>query len=286
MNYLDIREDQFDENFPDYGFTLRHNLARLPAFELPQLLELSRQLPADCVEYNTGTLEPGQDPTRTPRNGLSVDETIQQIEHCRSWLVLKHVERDPVYKALLDACLDEVYPYASRKLGGFHHRSAFIFVTSPGMVTPFHFDPEHNFLLQIRGEKTMHQFDRNNRIILPEPAIEDKYVDTNSHRNQLFRDEFQPWADTFVLKAGDGLFVPVNSPHWVQNGKEVSVSFSITFHSEESDRIARLYKLNGMLRRRFGFDPAPVGSKPHLDALKTGGIKAARQVKRLLVSGT
>ena len=47
MNYLDIREDQFDENFPDYGFTLRHNLARLPAFELPQLLELSRQLPAD-----------------------------------------------------------------------------------------------------------------------------------------------------------------------------------------------------------------------------------------------
>ena len=32
-------------------------------------------------------------------------------------------------------------------------REGFIFISSPGSITPFHMDPEYNFLLQIRGEK-------------------------------------------------------------------------------------------------------------------------------------
>jgi hypothetical protein len=258
-------------------------LVGLVAFELPQLLALSRRLPVDSVEYNAGTLVPGQDPALTPCNGLSVAETIERIEHCQSWLVLKHVERDPLYKALMDACLDDLYLHAARQLSGLHDRAAFIFITSPGSVTPFHFDPEHNFLLQIRGEKTMHQFDKYDRSILPEAAIEEKYVDASSHRNQPFQDAFQAKAQTFTLQPGDGLFVPINSPHWVQNGNAVSVSFSITFHSEQSDRIARLYKLNGLLRRKLGVTPTPVGYKPRLDALKHDGIMAMRKLKKLLV---
>ncbi|MBU0655398.1 MAG: cupin-like domain-containing protein [Gammaproteobacteria bacterium] len=282
MTCLTVAAETFDQCFPDYGFTLQHRLADLPEFELPQLLDLSRKLPADCLEYNAGTVVPGQDPDQTPRNGLSVQETIERIEQCKSWLVLKHVERDPQYRALLDACLDEIYPHAGRKLTGLHDRAAFIFITSPGSVTPFHFDREHNFLLQVRGEKTMHQFDKFDRDILPETAIEDKYVDGSAHRNQPFRDEFQRKAQTFTLNPGDGLFVPINSPHWVQNGNEVSVSFSITFHSDQSDQMARLYKLNGMLRRRLGINPTPVGHSARMDAFKHSGIMAAQRVRSLL----
>lgn len=282
MTCLTVTPDTFDRCFPDYGFTIQHRLANLPEFGLDQLLDLSRQLPEDCVEYNTGTLIPGQGPTHTPRNGLSVQETIERIEQCKSWLVLKHVERDPRYKAVLDACLDEIYPHADRKLTGLHERAAFIFITSPGSVTPFHFDREHNFLLQVRGEKTMHQFDKHDRDILPETAIEDKYVDGSAHRNQVFRDEFQSKAQTFTLNPGDGLFVPINSPHWVQNGNEVSVSFSITFHSDQSDRLARLYKLNGILRRSLGINPTPVGASSGIDAFKHGGIMAVQQMRSLL----
>lgn len=282
MTCLTVTSDTFDQCFPDYGFTIKHSLADLPEFGLPELLELSRKLPEDCVEYNAGTVIPGQDPNQTPRTGLDIQETIERIEHCKSWLVLKHVERDPRYKALLDACLDEIYPYADRKLTGLHDRAGFIFITSPGSVTPFHFDREHNFLLQIRGEKTMHQFDKHDRNILPEVAIEDKYVDGSAHRNQSYQDAFQNKAQTFTLNPGDGLFVPINSPHWVQNGNEVSVSFSITFHSDQSDRLARLYKLNGMLRRRWGISPTPVGESPSMDAFKHGSIMAARRVRSLL----
>ena len=32
-------------------------------------------------------------------------------------------------------------------------REAFIFISSPNTVTPYHMDPEYNFLLQIRGTK-------------------------------------------------------------------------------------------------------------------------------------
>lgn len=282
MKCLTIQADRFAHEFPERGFTIQHHLAGLMAFELPQLLALSRRLPADGVEYNVGTLLPGQNLTLTPRNGLSVDETIERIEQCQSWLVLKHVERDPLYKALLDACLDDIYPHAVQSLSGLHDRAAFIFITSPGSITPFHFDPEHNFLLQIRGEKTMHQFDKYDRDILPEAAIEEKYVDASLHRNQPFADAFQAKAQTFTLKPGDGLFVPINAPHWVQNGNAVSVSFSITFHSEQSDRIARLYKLNGLLRRKLGITPTPVGRKPRLDAFKHSGIMTLRTLKMRL----
>jgi hypothetical protein len=279
---LTIEPERFKQHFPDSGFTIQHHLAGLMAFELPQLLALSRRLPAESVEYNAGTLVPGQDPAATPQNGLSVEETIERIEQCQSWLVLKHVERDPLYKALMDACLDTLYPHALQTLSDLHDRAAFIFISSPGSVTPFHFDPEHNFLLQIRGGKTMHQFDKYDRTILPEAAIEEKYVDASSHRNQPFQDAFQAKAQTFTLQAGDGLFVPINAPHWVENGKEVSISFSITFHSAQSDRIARLYKFNGLLRRKLGITPTPVGQMPRKDALKHDGIMALRKLKKLL----
>lgn len=282
MSYMEISAPSFAQHFPDYGFTVKHKLVGLPEFDLSRLVELSRRLPAGSVEYSAGTVTPGQDPAQTPMNGLSAEETIQRIEYCKSWMALKNVESDPEYKALLDACLDEVYPHTKGILTDLHQRSAFIFITSPGSVTPFHFDPEHNFLLQVRGEKTMHQFDKYDRAILPEPAIEKIYEVDLAHRNQVFRDEFQAKAQTFTLQPGDGLFVPTNSPHWVQNGNEVSVSFSITFRSAQSRRTASLYKLNGWMRRKLGVNPSPVGQKPRLDAIKISGIEAIRGAKNIL----
>ena len=34
-------------------------------------------------------------------------------------------------------------------------RAGFIFLSAPGSITPVHIDPEHNFLLQIQGTKTI-----------------------------------------------------------------------------------------------------------------------------------
>ena len=68
---------------------------------------------------------------QTPRNGLSIEETIRRIEECRSWLVLKYVERDPEYRELLDRCVDEVQALCDPPLPGIDQREAFIFISSP-----------------------------------------------------------------------------------------------------------------------------------------------------------
>src|SRR3546814_7348487 len=61
------------------------------------------------------------------------------------------------------------------------HREAFIFLSSPGSVTPFHMDPEHNIMLQIRGEKTMTVFPAGDEELVP--AVQSEAFHAGGHRN-------------------------------------------------------------------------------------------------------
>ena len=244
---LAIDRETFDEQFARTPFLVPHRLAGHELFTLARLVELSKRLPASQVEYNAGELPVGLDPARTPRNGLSPEETIRRIAECRSWLVLKYVERDPAYRLLLDLCLAEVQAASPRLTAGLCDPHAFIFVSSPGAVTPYHMDPEENFLLQIRGAKTMSVFDRADRSVVSEPQIE-RFL-SGAHRNLEWREEFQGRARTFELRPGRALHVPFAAPHWVKNGPEVSVSFSVTFNTSASMRALHAYQLNGRLRR-------------------------------------
>jgi ribosomal protein L16 Arg81 hydroxylase len=213
-----------------------------------------------------------QDPRATPRNGLSAEETLRRIEQCRSWLVLKNVERDAAYAALLGRCLAELRVPDMRLAQGF------VFVSSPGAVTPFHIDPEHNFLLQIRGRKTIHVFDPADREVLAERDLENFY--SGAHRNLRFRARWSARAQRFALGPGDGVQVPVTAPHWVQNGDAVSVSFSVTFRSRVSERRAQVYAMNARLRRR-GLAPAPYGASALRDAGKQLALRLLRRAERL-----
>ena len=78
------------------------------------------------------------------------------------------MERDPEYAALLDACLGEVEALGHADARQIDHREAFVFVSSPGSVTPYHIDPEWNFLLQVRGSKTITVFPAGDPSILSE----------------------------------------------------------------------------------------------------------------------
>src|SRR5205823_9977089 len=105
---LDLEPATFHERFGRKPFRVRHRLCDHPLFELPRLLQLARALPEDRVEYNSGELPVGVDAALTPRTGLSIEETVRRIEECKSWMVLKNVERDPEYGDLLRRRLDEV----------------------------------------------------------------------------------------------------------------------------------------------------------------------------------
>jgi hypothetical protein len=82
------------------------------------------------------------------------------------------------------------------------------------------------------------------------------------------------------LNPGFGLHFRVTAPHYVKNGSEVSVSFSITFRTPEIERRGDAHNFNAFLRRT-GLRPAPVGRHPWRDRLKCFAVRAIRKVLRL-----
>lgn len=102
---------------------------------------------------------------------------------------------------------------------------------------------------------------------------------SGAHRNLVYRDEYAARSRAFKLAPGLALHLPVIVPHWVQNGPEVSVSFSVTFRTAASARMAHAHKLNALLRR-VGLRPGRVGESRLRDAVKQlvfrGWSRAAR----------
>lgn len=279
MNAMLLESAPFREHFDRHPFLVRHRLCDHPLLSLKRLVDLARALPEDRVEYNAGDVPVSLDPTRTPRTGLSIEETIRRIEERRSWMVFKNVEQDPEYRALLNDCLDEVREHSEPLSPGMGKREGFIFVSSPGSVTPYHMDPEHNFLLQIRGRKQISLFDGEDRTLLTERELEKFYA--RAHRNLTYDDRNQPKARVFELTPGAGLYFPVTWPHWVKNGPEVSVSFSITFRTSSSDRREILYHVNDRLRR-LRIPPPPVGRSWLADEARYRAFRTLAGAHRLL----
>jgi Cupin-like domain len=279
---LEIDTNIFRERFNRCPFKIRHRLADHALFTLPRLIELAHRLPGESVEYNAGNLPLSQDPQLTPRTGLSVAETIRRIEECCSWMVLKNVEDDPAYRELLDQCLDQISFHSEPLVPGMYRREAYIFISSPDSVTPYHIDNEYNFLLQIRGRKTLSVFDPCDRTVLSDQELERYY--SGAHRNLVFENEYQARATMFDLIPGIGLHVPLTAPHWVRNGPEVSVSFSITFRTPASEFRDMAYRVNAKLRR-LGLQPVPPGQTAWRDVTKIGAYRAWRRTRRWFGKG-
>lgn len=238
----------FAAAYPDRHTHLHHRLAEHPLLSLTALAQLAERMPADRVEYNRGDLPLGIRPEDTPENGLTLGETIRTIESNGSWAVLKNVERDPAYGALLDAALEDLRPTVEAQTGPMLHREAFIFITSPGSITPFHMDPEHNILLQIRSDKTMHVFPTHDAETVPPQKAEN--FARGGHRNLVWEDRFMDRVSAVYLAPGEAVLMPVKAPHFVKNGDGVSVSFSITWRSARSVAEGELHSLNARLRAR------------------------------------
>lgn len=268
--------------YPETPAVIPHRLLGHPLLTLETLAELGARLPASSVEYNSGTLPIGVDPAATPGNGLGIQETIRSIEENGSWMVLKNVEQDPAYAALLTGALAEIVPVIDPVTGAMEKLEAFIFVSSPHAVTPYHFDPEHNILLQIRGSKTMTVFPADDPELASARAHEGFHLGEH-HRNLPWRDGFAAKGRAFELAPGRAIHVPVKAPHWVKNGPEVSISLSVTWRSDWSANEASARLANHYLRK-LGLDPRSPGRYPAQNRAKAiahrAYAKAVRTVKR------
>lgn len=264
--------------YPEQPGKLRHRFADHAMFELEALVALAGRMRPVDVEYNRGDLPVGVDPDADILNGLNIADTIRGIEKNGSWMVLKFIEQDPEYRSLLDATLDEMMPVVGTVTGRMLKREGFIFISSPNAVTPFHFDPEHNILMQLRGAKAMTVFPADDEAIVA--GVEHERFHLGGHRNLPWRDEIAVKGRVFDLTAGEAIYVPVKAPHWVQNGPAVSISLSITWRSEWSYMEADARGLNALLRG-VGIRTSAPRRYPHRNLAKSVGYRAIRKLRSL-----
>lgn len=269
---------RLSEHYPEQPGALSHGLAGHPLLTLEALVELGRRMPRASVEYNAGDLPYGVEPDAVSHTGLSVEDTIRRIEECGSWMVLKNVDQDPAYKALLEEALGELAGVIEPVSGEMLCKVGFIFVSSPNAVTPFHLDPEHNVLLQIRGRKTIMIVPGDESVVPPEKH---EAYHVGGHRNVPWRDEYEARGHRFELAPGDAVHVPLMWPHWVKNGPEPSISFSITWKSDWVYQEADVRGMNHLLRR-IGVNPASPAPFPRRNLGKAYAYRAIRKAKAQL----
>lgn len=264
----------FAAAYPETPHRLTHSLKDHPLLALGALADLGEWLPDRSVEYNKGDLPIGVD-GKPEGNGLSIGETIRGIETTNSWAVLKNIEQNPVYAALLAELLGELENEIVGKTGRMMKTQGFIFVSSPNAVTPYHFDPEHNILLQLVGEKAMTVFPAGDPRFAPDRVHETYH--TGGGRELKWAAELDEGGTVFTLTSGDALYVPVMAPHHVRNGPRPSISLSITWRSEWSFAEADARAFNGMLRN-LGLDPRPPRRWPARNTAKAIAWRVARRI--------
>ncbi len=256
------------------AFTLKHGLAGHPLFKLPRLIELAKSLPRDSIEYNSGKVAVGVKPEDVPKIDRPAEEVITSIETMNAWMVIKNVQQEPAYRALLEAFVEDANRAAGRNPGDYSDVQGFIFVSSANATTPFHVDAEENILIQIHGDKFVHTFDNGDRKLVSEEAME---ISPSKHRNQAYESWFESRATRHVLKPGDALHMPYLIPHWVSTGETYSISMAMTWKTPEVKRLNKIRLMNGTLRR-FGLPQKPPGASPAIDGLKVAGHDAMRAV--------
>lgn len=253
-----------------------HRLAEHPLLQLDALVELGKRQEAKrLVRTHSDAATAGSSfaeaPTLHP-NARGAEATLKGIAEARAWMSLLNVQADPTYRALVDEVLDGVRPEIDRRDPGMCYRAGWIFVSSPGAVTPFHIDHEHNLILQVRGKKRLYTWDPFDREVVTERAQE-LFHDRHSREGIVWKESFRERARVFDLVPGMGGYMPSTTPHMVENGDEPSVTISFTYYTDATRRRELLYRGNAHLRR-LGLSPHPVGSSTTRDEVKHAVLSA------------
>jgi hypothetical protein len=274
MSVVIVDQQTARANFLKRPFGLKHTLAGNQLFTLSRLVELAKSMPRDAIEYSSGKVAIGAKPEDVPKIDRSAEDVIKSIETENAWMVIKHVENQPEYRALLEQFVTEANTAAGRKPSDYSDIEGFIFVSSAKATTPFHNDAEENILIQIKGDKFVRTFDNDDRALLSE---EDMEISPSRHRNRHYEDWFEQRATLHSLKPGDAVHMPYMIPHWVSTGNSYSISMAMTWKTPEVLRLNKIRLMNGTLRR-FGLPQRPPGVSPALDAAKVIAHDAARAV--------
>ncbi|PXV61429.1 Cupin-like domain-containing protein [Dyella jiangningensis] len=263
---------------------VRHRLADHPLLQLSSLVELGKRLESrGRVRTHTSDVTPGTPFNNAPKlhpHRMSAANTLQQIEQARCWMSLLNVQTDDTYRTLVDHVLDDVKPVVDPVDPGMCYRGGWIFITSPNTVTPFHFDKEHNFILQVSGRKTLYVWDHRDTVAASEES-RDRFHACHERDRLKWDESLRERATVFHLEPGQGAYMPSTSPHMVENGDNASITVSFTYYTRATRHDSLLHAAHERLRH-WGMAPPAVGQNTLLDFLLHSGFRSAIHARELL----
>ena len=252
-------------------FMFQHRLAHHPMFEMSRLARMA-ELAID--QGNGDPYATGQEKllTKAERKRRMLDN-ISHLDTGEHWLKVSAINRlHPDYDELLHSLLGEIEGLSGLQVRKLMTWSGLdVFMNSPHLQVPYHFDHDTNFLMQIRGEKDVFLFDPEDRTVLTEPEIEDFY-----RGNKLagrYRDALDGVGKCHHLSPGVGVHQPPLAPHLIRNGAAISVSVACYFVLPGQERIARVYQSNHFMRK-LGMHPKPPGQSALSDWAKNNLMRA------------
>jgi hypothetical protein len=247
-------------------FTFRHNLQNHPLLAIPRLVKIAES--AVAKRGPRKVFVPDDDELKKLPWKERLPEALRRIEGGSLWLKISQLqELHSDYENLLQTILAQMEDFSGLPLRRTSTWAGLtVFIASPNVVTPYHFDHDTNFLFQIRGEKDVFLFDRS---ILTEQEIE--YFYKGEAMAGKFRDGMIDKSEVFHLAPGIAVHHPPLAPHLVKNGDNVSISLSVFYADRYLDERARTYQANYCLRR-LGLRPRPPGEAPFCDRLKSSAI--------------
>lgn len=271
-------------------FKFSHRLMGHPALSLENLGRVLPALQTNQVFYSKSTRSTEDDLDRLhedKQNGLSIEETIENIRTSDSYIMVRSPETDPSFASLHKELLDEVTKIIWACGAGKEARESmlYLFIASPDSVTPFHIDRYSTFLMQFRGSKTVTTYPAWDLRVADQRECED-YLAYTAQRGPRRMADAEAHGTPFSFAPGQALHIPFAAGHHVQNGPDdVSISLSIIFKTAETERMRKAVMFNRRARQafgRFGLQPAVVGQTPWKDAMKAVVHSSAHHVAKLL----
>ena len=268
--------------YGNVAFKVDHDLVGNPLFELEALAELCERLPQDMIEHNAGNHDIiASDPNALgTATILSAAEVVRGIAERPGFVAIPTtvpgLPRQAGYQELYEQILEDLAPAVEVGVGDLHDHHAVVFISSGGNTTPVHYDPEPSFLLHIQGVKKF-SIGRH-----PDPEAERLALET-FYRHEGRNPKVVPVdVREFELAPGEALHVPPVTPHWVENGPEVSISFSVGFQTAGDHRRRGVYQWNSWVRK-LGLTPRPYGHNRARDRVKGGVMIGAFGARRRLL---
>ncbi len=273
---LEFDATSFREHFTRDPFEVRHRVHEHPLLTFDAVAELADAMPSQSTGRLTGQLPFAWGEADCIPRGVDPrpGEVVRSISTEATRLMLWEIEQMPAYREIIDACLDQLEACVENRSGKLGSRMVRMFVSSPGSVTPAHFDVEENLILQIRGTKTL-TIGRYDTPSDERTAIE-RWWDTKCTQNL---DTLPPELVSFQLRPGMGAYVPQLAPHWTLTGDEPSITLSMFFRTRASKQYEEVQAVNARLRR-MGLSPKPPGESEWIDKAKAAVVRAASPLTR------